>query len=389
MAGWVILTGEYPPKPGGVSDYTRQLARALVARGDQVHVFAPEACGEPPQDAGVKVHRLPGRFDRISRRIAAERIDALVGRGEADVVLVQWVPTMYGQRSMNLGFCYWLRQHRSRWPIWIFFHEVAFPITRSRPLKENIVAMVNRPMVRMLARASRRNMVSIPGWGAFLEGICRRRVGWEWMPVPSTVPVVPRPELAAQIRSRYLPGGQGGLLLGHFGSFGELIAREVERVLPGLLERGAGRVALLLGRGSDAWAEQLRARYPALAGRIHGSGSLAADDLASWLAACDLLIQPYPDGISTRRTSTMAPLAAGCAVLTTQGLLTEPFWSETEAVCLAPAGDAEAIGRAAEGLLGDAPRRQALGARGQEVYAGRFSLERHVAQLIAPLEGPA
>jgi hypothetical protein len=38
---WHILTGEYPPQPGGVSDYTRQLARALVDAGDSVEVWAP------------------------------------------------------------------------------------------------------------------------------------------------------------------------------------------------------------------------------------------------------------------------------------------------------------------------------------------------------------
>ena len=29
MTHWAILTGEYPPQPGGVSDYTRLVARGI------------------------------------------------------------------------------------------------------------------------------------------------------------------------------------------------------------------------------------------------------------------------------------------------------------------------------------------------------------------------
>ena len=33
MTTWAILTGEYPPQPGGVSDYTLQVCRGLAAAG--------------------------------------------------------------------------------------------------------------------------------------------------------------------------------------------------------------------------------------------------------------------------------------------------------------------------------------------------------------------
>ena len=53
--------------------------------------------------------------------------------------------------------------------------------------------------------------------------------------------------------------------------------------------------------------------------------------LADHIGACDLLIQPYPDGISSRRTSAMAGLALGIPVITTTGSLTESLWAETRA----------------------------------------------------------
>src|SRR5262245_59769784 len=61
---WHLVTGEYPPQPGGVADYTRLVAQGLAAAGDTVHVWAARAPGDTPQDVGVTVHRLPDHFGR-------------------------------------------------------------------------------------------------------------------------------------------------------------------------------------------------------------------------------------------------------------------------------------------------------------------------------------
>src|SRR5262249_13522359 len=41
MIAWHVLTGEYPPQAGGVSDYTFLLAQSLAAAADTVTVWAP------------------------------------------------------------------------------------------------------------------------------------------------------------------------------------------------------------------------------------------------------------------------------------------------------------------------------------------------------------
>ena len=35
----ILLSAEYPPQPGGVGDYTRQLALALVERGHRIGIL--------------------------------------------------------------------------------------------------------------------------------------------------------------------------------------------------------------------------------------------------------------------------------------------------------------------------------------------------------------
>ena len=56
-------------------------------------------------------------------------------------------------------------------------------------------------------------------------------------------------------------------------------------------------------------------------------GRLTGAEAAAALRACDLLVQPYPDGVTTRRTSVMAALTTSVPVLTTDGPLTEPVWA--------------------------------------------------------------
>src|ERR1700722_10738138 len=50
---WHLVTGEYAPASGGVADYTRGVARALAAAGDDVHVWAPSIARGLASDPGV------------------------------------------------------------------------------------------------------------------------------------------------------------------------------------------------------------------------------------------------------------------------------------------------------------------------------------------------
>ena len=118
---WRIITGEYPPQPGGVSDYTRLVACGLVAAGDDVEIFAPQCSGREAGDPGVTIHRLPGHFG--PRGIAA--LARALGRGDQARLLVQYVPHAFGLRAMNLPFCAWLYAHARRTGgADVMFHEV-------------------------------------------------------------------------------------------------------------------------------------------------------------------------------------------------------------------------------------------------------------------------
>lgn len=368
---WHVLTGEYPPQPGGVSDYTRQVALALARAGQAVHVWAPGEARVREED-GVTVHRVPALFSPGGLARLSRGLDGCRGPRR---LLLQYVPHAFGMKAMNVPFCAWFAARRQD-ERWVFFHEVVYPWSARAPLRHQVLAGTTRVMARLVASASDRAFVSIPAWAEHLPARVRRRA--EWRPVPSTLPPEAAPGSVESVRSAL----GAGPWLGHFGTYGALTAGPLEAALVPLLRAGPERRALLLGRGSRAFGEALAARAPEVAGRLVTRDSLAPEDLAAHLAVCDVLVQPYPDGVSARRTTAMAGLALGRPIVTNAGHLTEPLWRDVGAVELVEGTATEPLVRATERLLSDAGARTALGERAARVYRERFALERTVEALL-------
>jgi glycosyltransferase involved in cell wall biosynthesis len=379
---WHVITGEYPPQHGGVSDYTRQIARGLVDGGDAVHVWAPPAgenrIGESVgDDCGVTVRRLPDRFGIRGLRYLTRELDRLPGPKR---LLVQYVPHAFGWKAANLPFCFWIRSRRHE-SIWVMFHEVAYPFDRDETLSRNALAAVNRVMATMIAASAERLFVSIPEWRSHIPDLLPRRAPVEWLPVPSGIRVVDDPVESARLRARH---GGGAPLVGHFGTYGASIRAILDPAIVALLEASDCRV-LLLGHASDRAAREITEHRPCFRDRVYGTGTLSDDDVSRHVCACDVMLQPYPDGISSRRTSAMVALTHARPLVTTSGWLTESLWEDSGAVVLAPADDPLALAAGAAALIGDSRRRARLGADGSALYERRF----HIRHSLAALQGVA
>ena len=378
MIRWAILSGEYPPQPGGVSDYTWLVARELAAAGDEVCVYVPNAKGSRPDDRGVVIRSLPGQFGPRSLAIL-DRF--LLGRPRPDRILVQYVPQAYGCKGMNLGFAAWLNARaRLAAPVWMMFHEVATPFAW-RPLRLAVLATATRVMARLVAGAASRVFVSIPAWGPFLKNLNPAVKSPEWLPVPCTFEedVSREWEQPSQLRTQLAPGGEP--LIGHFGTFGVHLASVLVPTLAAVFALAPGVRVLLAGRRSIEFAREFATNHPAFADRVLATGVLSGVDLIPHLRACDLLLQPFLDGISSRRTSAMAGLACGLPIVTNLGPLSEEVWRDTTAAV--PAPEPAALARRTAELLADPAERSRIGSRGAELYRNRFA----IAHTIAALRG--
>lgn len=371
MSTWHLLAPEFPPGCGGVGDYTAIVAAGLANAGDGVHVWYPTAAG-PQAEAviipGVITHRLPDRFGPRSRAMLERALSETPG-----ILLAQYVPAAFGARGMNVAFCRWLsRCGRHGTDVRVMFHEPFFYFGLARPWR-NALAVVQRAMAAILLRAGGRVYYSTETWRRLLAPYGPHAAA-EVLPIPATIPA----DLPAGTVARPRKSGSGGLLIGHFGTYGDHIARELDLLLPALLRRLSCARILLVGQGSEAFAQRLPSN---LRERVEGTGRLSGAQAAAALRACDLLVQPYPDGVTTRRTSMMAALTTSVPVLTTAGRLTESIWTETSGVALTPSGDVAALVGKAAALAADPAARAALGARGRDLYDERFALAHTIVRL--------
>lgn len=371
---WAIITGEYPPQPGGVSDYSWVVAHALQAAGDEVHVFAPGR-GISELESPLHVHRLSDCFGFRGMRELYEGLEALPTPRRA---LLQFVVQSFGMRAANVPFAFSLR-HLRKYPLWIMFHEFAIRDNPDASWLRRAQARATRIVARVAARSADLVFISTPAWRGDVQRTATCPV--RWLPVPSNIATEAQPEEVSRLRAVFRDPA-GGTIVGHFGSYrmGESLAF-FEEAVPALADRSPTHRILLLGRGSDEFASSLIAKEPQLAGRVFGIGDLAPQALANHLSVCDILLQPYADGVTTRRGSLIAALALGIPMVTNIGELSEDIWLSSGAALFAPPGDMPAMLALAESALADPALRIAMATRARELYRRHFALDHTIRNL--------
>jgi glycosyltransferase involved in cell wall biosynthesis len=377
---WHLITGEYPPLEGGIGDYSALVAAELASLGSEVHVWTTGIEGVESRPDGVTVHRAGRGWTGSDLARLGRALDAFPGPRR---LLVQYAPNAWGFKGMNLGFARWLVARSRRGDrITTMIHEVCYipnPFDDS-PIRR-ILPMIQKPMARRVLAASDRVFISTPRWADLLrplDPLPGRPLSW--LPVPSNIPVVIDPRGVAEIRLRH--AGRGGAIVGSFGTFANAIGEQLARLMPALLKAETGRVGLLIGRDGESFARRLVGEHPDLANRLAATGGLPPGDVSGHLQACDLLVQPYPDGVCGRRGTVMAALAHGVATITTEGAFTAPLWRESGAIALAPEADPACFLSLANELLGDPQARARLGAAGREIYRSRFAIDRTIEALL-------
>ena len=359
MRRWHLLTGEYAPDPGGIARFTTTLAGLLAAAGQDVHVWTPTGSDTR---AGVVLHRLQRGFDSAGRRELARAI------GPDDIVLLQYTPNALGARGANLVFCLWLARLGRRREVRVVFHE-PFMYFAKQSMARNGLALIHRGMAAVLLAASRTVYLSSESWRRLLQPYAFGRA-IDWQTLPISIGDLPRPSLREVTAMRARLGEKPGRpIVGHFGTYAGELAPFLAAAIDALLQEIGQVQVVCIGRGSRDF---VASRFP-YEPRVQGTGEIPEAEIAPHLSACDLLIAPFGEGVTTRRTSLIAALALGRPVVATDGRHTEPQWRQDGAVVVVPAGHALAMAQACKRLLADTAARERLGARAASIAAQRFS----------------
>jgi hypothetical protein len=380
-----LITGEYPPDHGGVADYTRQLAERLAAESQVVHVWSRGNDRAAVSAAtNLTIHRVAGDFDRLGLRRLTRAIDDVSG---PRIVFVQYVPHAFGRRAMNLSFCYWVQGRRRRGDeVRVMFHEVRMAFGWW-PLKWNIIAFVQRTMAAVIVHAASKIYVSTAAWIPRLQALGRGERQIEPLAIPSNVPQTALPERIAAARRSM--ASDNAHVVGHFGTYGAPITTFLTPLIDRLTRDFPTLRFALLGRGSAAYRRTLIDAHPDRAPRITAFDDLSPDDVGAHIQAADVMLQPFPDGASFRRTSLMACLAAAAPTITTVGSLSEPIWQTQEICPSSPVGDVAAVSETLRRLLAEPEARRDVGRRAAEYYDRHFSLDRTIDLLLGRQTQPA
>jgi glycosyltransferase involved in cell wall biosynthesis len=180
------------------------------------------------------------------------------------------------------------------------------------------------------------------------------------------------------LRGTYAPNGEP--LVGHFGTHNHLTTDMLDVIIPTLLEGNGNAKMLLIGANSERYRERLITMRPGVASRLIATGALDAASISRHLLVCDVMIQPYPEGVTARRTTCIAGLAHGKAVVSCDGSMTEAFWKQ-DVPPMVLSSSCEEIVEAVSELLANPQQREQLGHRATEYYRATLAPEHMIRAL--------
>jgi glycosyltransferase involved in cell wall biosynthesis len=369
----LLVTGEYPPDEGGVADYTRWLAEALLVEGLAVDVLtdrrhhAISAAYDRPWRAGCpsapNVHRVMPSWSWT----ALERIERVAGVTGPDLVHIQYQAAAYQMGPAIHLAPWWLGRRGFRTVV--TYHDLKVPYLFPK------AGRVRRWAVDALSRRADLTIVTNAEDHAAVAAHGRAR-SLALVPIGSNIPdsVPPGYDPSAwRIRFGVDPAAP---LVAYFGM---LNTSKGARVLAGALGSlvAAGRDARLVMIGAqvgasdptnrgylEAFRNDIAAR--GLAERVVWTGHMPPEGVSAWLHAADVVALPYADGASYRRGSLMAALEHGAAIVTTtpspapDAPGAPPPLVDGRSARLVPPGDPDALARALSEILDDVTLRAHL-----------------------------
>ena len=291
-----ILSPGYPDLPGGVTDHTARLAKSWSDLGASVRVFG--GVSEPVAS--------------LVSTIETERVEAL---------LIQYVPFLYGRRGLSTlpeklaASCQALGIR-----VTTFVHEPWVPPTR---LPWLVLSPLQKRQLRRIISVSDSVVTAVPVWAKMLG--------------PATKTIYVGSTLANTLEKiESEPPLSRPVVFSPFASGlrWDWITGAVQTIGAGLIVIGSDREAATrhptVGRyANDEWDYR---------------GPVSSDEALRLLARARLVLAPFSDGITGRRTSAMAVLSVGSRLLTSTGHLWDPTFGGGPAAVV---GASEEFSRAA------------------------------------------
>jgi glycosyltransferase involved in cell wall biosynthesis len=393
MTKVTFLTGEYPPMQGGIADHTAYLTQYLAPLGVEPAILISRRWRET-RPAIDEVSSLPNTCP-VYADIPAwgwrcwPAVTRFLSTHRPGVLHIQYQAAAFDLRGW-VNWLPWYLKRRGAGPRLVTtFHDLRIPyiFPKAGPLRwQSILALArysdavictNREDLQTLAQT-----LNSPPHLAHI-------------PLGSNVDPHPPPDFDRTAwRSRY-GATADTLVLAYFGFLNESKGGEALIEALALLRQQGIEARLLLIGGDVGHADPTNVAYArkvqalidrhTLADFVHRTGYVDLPQVSANLLAADVLVMPYLDGVSFRRTTLIAALRHACPVVSTVPANPDlmPEIRPGENMLLAPPGDGAALAETIAPLAGDATLRKKLAA-GAKALGSLFEWDR-IAEQTAEL----
>jgi glycosyltransferase involved in cell wall biosynthesis len=387
----IFLTGEYPPMQGGIADHTACLAQYLIPQGVEPSVLMSRRWQEIASAPTAGEHHLPTPpiYPLIPnwgwRTWPA--VSGFLKKHRPDVLHIQYQAAAFDLKGWVNWLPWYLKKGRSRTCVVTTFHDLRIPylFPKAGPLRRR----------SMLALARYSDGVICTNQEDFNQLANERSPRLNLIPLGSNVEPQPPPGYDRDAWRRQYGATPETLLLAYFGFLNE--SKGGEELIEALaLLRQGGVDARLLFIGGEvghadptnvAYAEKVQALIDRhhLAEVVYRTGYTDLSHVSANLLAADVVVMPYRDGVSFRRTTLIAALRHGRPVVSTRpadpGLM--PEIKPGQNMLLAPAHNSFGLAETIAPLAGNAALQEKL-ATGAKALGNLFDWDR-IAQETAAL----
>ena len=334
-----LISGEFPPMPGGVGDFTRSLAERIHDHGHQVHILSRRGSTSATLNVSTVRGWGPGSLPAIrawARRCGLAIVNLQYQTAAYDMSpVIHFLPTVIEA------------------PLVTTFHDLRHPylFPKAGPLRDRIVMRLARSSAGIIT-TNQEDILQLA-----------RQPNRRLIPIGSSIPKANCSDSEAVAARWRAPADENTFVLGHFGFVNAV--KGIEYLIEALASlRSAGhnlRLLFIGGRRNTvdtdddvAYLTMLdyRIRQLGLADSITWTGYLPEHEVAACFGAVDLMVLPFTDGASYRRSSLMAAIHCGCAILTTEPAVNVDTFEHGANLWLVPPCSSDAIERAILHLMG-------------------------------------
>src|SRR5882724_1602003 len=340
----IALLGRKDVPTDAVEEYCRDLGDALQAHGFQ-----------------MQIRRVPWELHGWRQSLRALQLQSQAWRDTW--VLVQYTALAWSARGFPLRFPRVLRQLKSVGVrVAVVFHDVE-PFSSPRVIDRLRHRVQARTMRRALELADLAIFTVPPGKLSWLAVVPFEAA---FIPVGANLPFAeaPVPRTTSEIPTVgvfSITGGEQG-------------ARETQQILAAVRHAAQklGRVRLsVFGRHSELREEALRKGLESFPVDLSVEGIVQPGQIIDRLAGCDVLLF-VRNGISTRRSSAIAGIAAGLTVIAHPISETSPPITDAGVVLVSPNNQDE-LNEALVNVLTDAGYRAELSAHSRAAFKAHFA----------------